>query len=394
MVAGKVEQYPEFDTPVQRRGTWSSKWDKYQGQDVLPFWVADMEFPAPPAVIDALHQRTEHGVFGYTRIPDTLTEVLLEFLARRYAWQVSPDWLVWLPGVVPGLNLACRVSGEAGDTIITAVPIYYPFLSAPENAGRRKLEIPLLRAGERWEMDLAALAAGADARRSSFLLCNPQNPTGQVYTRAELTRLAELCCAQDLLIIADEIHAELIHQPGVQHLPIATLAPEVARRTITLLAPSKTFNIPGLAGAWAIIADAALRRRFIRAGQGLMAEGNPLSFAAAEAAYRHGEPWRQQLLKVLRRNHQYLLQEVNALPGLSMTPAQATCLAWIDAHGAELDNPQAFFEAGGAGLSAGTQFGGASGSGDGFLRFNFGCSWSMLQAGLARMAACLDERGR
>ena len=387
---------PGFDDAPERRDTFSTKWDRYREgngyRDVLPFWVADMEFRAPEAIVNALRARVDHGVFGYTQIPATLTEATLAFLAERYGWAVEPEWLVWIPGVVPGLNLACAAVGEPGDAVMTAAPVYYPFLSAPENGDRTKIETRLVRAGDRWVMDLDEIAARLTATTRLFMLCNPQNPTGRIYDRGELAGLAETLLANDTVILSDEIHAELLLQPGAEHVPIATLSPEIAARTITLMAATKTYNIPGLSCAYAIIPDPTLRRAFRRAGRGLLSGIGPLGFAASEAAYRHGEPWRRQLLAVLRRNEAILREAVASTEGLSMTPVEATCLAWIDTREAGLEDPHRFFEDAGVGLSPGPQFGGASHAGEGFVRFNFGCPRPMLQEGIRRMRAALAER--
>jgi cystathionine beta-lyase len=376
-----------FDERIERRGTASVKWDRYAGRDVLPFWVADMEFRAPEAILEALRRRVDHGIFGYTRTPDGLLDATLAFLEERYRWPVKAEWLVWLPGVVPAFNLACRAVGDPGDAVMTAVPVYYPFLAAPGNADRRRLDTRLVLDGDRWVMDFDALEAGLTADTRLFLLCNPQNPTGRVYERAELERLAAIAERHDLVLCSDEIHAELVLDPERAHLPIATLSPELARRTITLMAPTKTYNTPGLSCAFAIIPDPALRRRFEAATAGLVPGVSPLAYTAAEAAYAAGEPWRRQLLAVLRRNRDRLQETVASLPGLSMAPVEATCLGWIDARGLEVDDPQRFFEGAGVGLSPGHQFGG-----EGFVRFNFGCSGSMLNEGLARMRGAVEGR--
>lgn len=373
-----------FETPIDRRGTAASKWERYRGRDVLPFWVADMEFPSPPAVLEALHARVDHGIFGYSNVPDSLRAAVLEHLARDHGWQVEAEWLVWLPGVVPGLNVACRAVGEPGDAVVTAVPIYFPFLSAPANADRRCQHWQLVRHGDRWEMDLDALEALIEPRTRLLLLCNPQNPTGRVYTREELLALAEVAARHDLVICSDEIHAGLLLTASGRHVPIASLAPEIARRSITLMAPTKTYNMPGLGFAFAIIPDADLRARFKAAGAGFLAHVGPLAITAAEAAYRHGEAWLEALLLRLRANHTRLQEAVAALPGLSMTPAEATCLGWIDARSLDVDDPHRFFEAAGVGLSPGAQFGAP-----GFVRFNFGCAPPMLEEGLRRMRAAL-----
>jgi cystathionine beta-lyase len=391
-----------FETVVERRGTASTKWTRYLDADrvdgpwdaasVLPFWVADMEFPAPAPVLEALHARVDHGIFGYTRTPESMVEAALEFLRVRYDWHVDPDWLVWIPGVVPGLNLACRAVGAPGDGVVVPVPVYYPFLSVPANADRRRIEVPAHLDDGRWTLDPAELDAAAEDA-SLLLLCNPQNPTGRILDDDELGAIAAVAERRDLVICSDEIHAELLLDER-PHRPIATLDPAIAARTITLMAPTKTFNIAGLPCAWAVIPDPALRRRFRRSGAGLTSGIAPLAYTAAEAALRHGEPWRRALLDVLRRNRDRLQAAVDELPGLSMTRVEATCLAWIDCREAGLEDPAAFFEAGGVGLSPGPQFGGTAGTGDGFVRFNFGCAPAMLEEGIARMARRLAEGNR
>lgn len=376
-----------FTQPVNRRDTSATKWERYAGRDVLPFWVADMEFPSPPEVIDALHARIDHGIFGYTNVSDALRACVIEHLARDYGWQVDADWLLWLPGVVPGLNVACRAIGKPGDGIITAVPIYHPFLEAPTNAGRRRVDAHLALRGQRWEMDLERLQADIDPDTRGFLLCNPQNPSGRVYTHAELEDLAAFAESHDLTLVSDEIHAGLILEPGCRHRPIASLAPAIARRSITLMAPTKTYNMPGLGCAFAIIPDAELRRRFKAAGAGVLAHVGPLAITAAEAAYRHGGPWLEALLHRLRANRDRLQAAIDGMPGLSMTPVEATCLAWIDARQLGLDDPHRLFEDAGVGLSPGAQFGSP-----GFVRFNFGCAPAMLEEGIRRMQRALERR--
>ncbi|MCC5888735.1 MAG: PatB family C-S lyase [Gammaproteobacteria bacterium] len=374
-----------FISVRDRRGTSATKWERYSGRDVLPFWVADMEFPSPPEVIAALHDRVEHGIFGYTNVSDTLREQVIEHLARDYGWSVQPDWLLWLPGVVPGLNVACRAIAEPGAGIVTAVPIYHPFLEAPANAHRRRVDAHLTLQGQRWEMDLDRLQTDMDEQTRGFLLCNPQNPTGRVYTRDELKELAAFAERHDLIVVSDEIHAGLILEPHCRHLPIASLAPEIARRSITLMAPTKTYNMPGLGCAFAVIPDADLRQRFKAAGKGFLAHVGPLAITAAEAAYRHGGPWLTALLLQLRANRDRLQAAVNAMAGLTMTPVEATCLAWIDARALGVDDPHHFFEEAGVGLSPGAQFGSP-----GFVRFNFGCGPDMLEEGIRRMQQALQ----
>lgn len=372
----------DFDTPVERRGSDSFKWGRYAGRDVLPLWVADMDFAAPPAVLEALRQRVDHGVFGYGGATPEVTGSVLQALDRDYGWQVQAEWLVWLPGLVTGLNVACRGLAEPGETVLSAVPVYPPFLSAPALSERRLATVPLHCQEGRWCWDFAALEAAlqADPRPSLLLLCHPHNPVGRAWSRSELETVAELCGRYDVLVCSDEIHADLQLEPGARHLPFACLDAEAARRSVTLMAPSKTYNIPGLSCAFAVIPDSAIRRRFTRAMAGIVPHVNVLGLAACGAAYAHGEPWREALLAYLRQNRERVVQAVAGWPGLEMVAPEATYLAWIDARNSGLEEPARAFEAAGVGLSDGREFGAP-----GFVRLNFGCPGATLEAALERM---------
>jgi cysteine-S-conjugate beta-lyase len=379
----------DFDTPVERRGTDSQKWQKYASRDILPMWVADMDFRSPPAVIEALQKRAAEGVFGYARPVATTVESVLEMLESRFNWRVEAEWLVWLPGLVVGLNLTSRAFAQAGEGAITATPIYPPFMSAPQFQERTAFCAPMLRdAHGRYELDFEALETIGGDRARLLLLCNPHNPVGRVYSRAELERVAEICAKRNLVLCSDEIHCDLILEPSLEHIPAATLSPEVANRTITLMAPSKTYNIPGLGCSFAIISDPELRRRFERAGRGVTAEVNPFGYVAAEAAYRHGEPWRQALLGYLRGNRDFLAYFLRReLPEIQLTPLDATYLAWLNVEALGLPNAHAFFEQAGVGLSDGAWY-----SGPGHLRMNLGCTRATLTEALERMRRAVRSR--
>ena len=368
----------------------SEKWGRYAGRDVLPLWVADMDFAAPPVIIEALHRRIDHGVFGYTEAWPTLVEAVIEGLQRDHGWTIEPDWLVWLPGVVSGFNLACAIAGEAGDGVLTAAPVYPPFLVAPENTGRVLQRCELVLQDGRWQWDWDALERAADARSRLLLLCSPHNPVGRVFDTAELRRLADFAERRDLLICSDEIHCGLVLDAERAQRPIAALDEAVARRTITLMAPSKTWNIPALYCAFAVIPDATLRRRYRNAMRGLIPHVNVLGMVATEAAYRDGGPWRAALIDYLRDNRNRVVDAVGAMPGLATTRPEATYLAWIDcremmaARGVE--DPVAFFEAAGVGLSDGCFFGAP-----GWLRLNFGCPRATLDEALQRMLQAVSR---
>ena len=369
------EPHYDFDTVIDRSNTGSEKWDKYAGRDIIPLWVADMDFRSPPAVLAALQERIAHGVFGYTAATAGLVEAVQEHLQRDFNWRIEADWLVWLPGLVCGLNVLCRAIGDVGDEVLTFTPIYPPFMSAPTLNGRTTVKVPLQLVDGRWVADLAALEAAITPRSKLLLLCSPHNPVGRAWSREELQAFADVAEHHDLVLGSDEIHAGLILDAGTRHLPIATLSPATARRTITLLAPSKTYNIPGLGCSFAVISDPTLRQRFIRAAGRIVPHVNTLGFTAAEAAYRQGEAWRSQLTT-----------EINSIPGLTMTHVEATYLAWIDTRATGIKQPGAFFEAAGVGLSDGADFGAP-----GFVRLNFGCSRSLLIEALQRMRRALDN---
>jgi len=373
----------DFDTPIDRARSDSQKWQKYAGQDILPLWVADMDFAAPPAVLDALQARVAHGVLGYAKPLASLAEATVGYCARRYGWSVDPSWLVWLPGLVTGLNVAARALGEDGDEILCATPVYPPFMSSPANQRRRTIAVPMVRNGARWEMDFAALERAVTPRSRAFFLCSPHNPVGRAFTRAELAQLAAFCVRHHLTLVSDEIHCDLILD-DVAHLPTAALSPEIAARSITLMAPSKTYNVPGLGTSLAIIPDAGLRAAFTRAASGIVPDANVLGLVACEAAFRHGEPWRQALLAYLRGNRDLIEQTVASgkLPGVTLTHVEATYLAWLDISALKLAHAHAFFERHGLGFSDGAPFGAAPNT---HVRLNFGCTRATLTEALARL---------
>lgn len=378
-----------FDDPPDRRSSDSVKWGKYAGRDVLPMWVADMDFAAPQCILDALHERVDHGVFGYGSPPMSLAGAVVEAMARDYGWEINPDWLVWLPGLVSGLNIVCRAIGEAGDEVLTAAPVYPPFLSAPRYSERRVTTVDLRRVEGRWIWDFGRLERAVTARSRLLMLCNPHNPVGRAFSRDELTSIAQIAERHDLVICSDEIHCGLVLDDRAQHVPIAMLDGAVADRTITLMAPSKTWNIPGLGCAFAVVPNPKLRRQLLDAMHGIVPHVNVLGFAATEAAYRHGEPWRLDLIRYLRTNAAHVLEAIGSMSGLSTTRVEATSLAWIDTRPLALRDPVGFFEEAGVGLSNGADFGSP-----GYVRLNFGCARSTLDLALQRMRDAVASRGK
>ena len=353
----------------------------------MPLWVADMDFRSPPAVIEALQNRVAHGVFGYTLPPRQLVETVIKMLAQEFNWQVEPGWLVWLPGLVTGLNVACRAVGDDGDAVITMTPVYPPFLSAPELSGRELIAVPLAQEGNRWRIDFAAMEKAITPKTRLLLLCNPHNPVGRVFSEAELTQLADLAAQHDLIVCSDEIHNGLLLDQTKRHIPFAALSEDAAQRAITLIAPSKTFNLPGFGCSLAIIQNRELRADFQRAMAGIVPHVNALGYTAALAAYRDSQEWRQALLDYLRGNRVLIAKAVAGMKGIEMSPVEATYLAWLDCRKTGISNPAEFFEAAGVGLSDGLEF-----MGPGFVRLNFGCPRATLQEALSRMQTALASQ--
>lgn len=381
----------DFDQPHDRRETDSQKWQKYAGRDILPLWVADMDFKSSPAIIAALHRRVEHGIFGYARPVRSTVEAVVTAMEQRYGWKIDPAWIVWLPGLVVGLNVTAQAFADPGDDVLTLTPVYPPFMSAPKNSARIPVCVPWSLESGAWTIDWDALERAVTPRTKLFYLCNPHNPLARVWRREELVRLGEFCVRHNLVLCSDEIHCDLILDPTLPHVPSALISPEVAARTVTLMAPSKTYNVPGLGTSLAIVPDAMRRARFVRAAAGIVAEVTNLGYAACEAAYRDSEPWRQALLAYLRGNRDHLVDFVaRELPGVRVAaPIEATYLAWLDVSALGLGQPAQHFEKHGVGLSDGAMFGAAKGT---HVRVNFGCTRATLAEALRRMKVALQQR--
>ncbi len=381
----------DFDRVIDRRNSDSIKW-RWFG-DALPLWVADMDFPAPEPVLRALRERVAHGIFGYAAEPPALRETMAAWLWRRFGWRVDPAAFVFVPGVVTGFNVACRAFCRPGEGVLVQTPVYPPILDAPANHGLDRQEMPLSRDGSgRYTVDPAAMAAAITPATRLFILCNPHNPVGRAFTEAELAQMAELCLRHDLIICSDEIHCDLVFS-GARHIPIATLSPEVASRTVTLMAPSKTFNIPGLGFSLAIIEDKELRARFKAAGKDIVPHINVMGYVAALAAYAEGEPWLEACLRYLQGNRDYLAEYVKAhMPGIHLRPPEATYLAWLDCREAGVgETPAEFFlKRAKVALNEGKIFGPG---GEGFVRLNFGCPRATLAEALERLAEALKVGG-
>ncbi|MHB9033466.1 MAG: MalY/PatB family protein [Anaerolineae bacterium] len=383
----------DFDQVIDRSHSDSVKWRTYP-PDVLPLWVADMDFQAPPPVLAVLQRAAAYGVLGYGSHygEQALLEAWQERLAAKYNWAVEPVDLMLIPGVVTAANLACRALGAPGDQALVPAPVYGPLLTAPSRGQLACVPVPLTcdQLGQACP-DMQALEQAVTPGTRILILCNPHNPVGRVYTRTELESLADFALRHKLIIVSDEIHCDFIY-PGGQHIPIAATSPEIAARTVTLMAPSKTFNMPGLHSSVAIVTNPALRARLSTAMDGIVPGIDPLAKEATVAALREGQPWLDELLIYLQANRDFLAETVHSqLPGIHLVTPQGTYLAWLDCREAQLDQPayKFFLDKARVALSNGCSFGEGN---EPFVRLNFGCPRSILTAALERMVTAWHQR--
>ena len=375
----------DFDTQIPRRGTGCIKYDRRPELD--PFWVADMDFASSPVILEALHQRVNHGVFGYAQAHAGLNDAITDYLRDRRGVVVPLEHVVHLGGLVPALSLAARAFCKVGDAVMTCTPVYPPFIGVHHDAQVSLITTDHIQVDGRWTFDWQAMENAVTPETRVFLLCNPQNPLGRVFSAEELTKLATFCEVHDLVLVSDEIHCDLIFdETATPHFSALNLPENLAKRCVTLLAPSKTWNIAGLGYAFAVISDDSIRRRFTAVRGHTLAEINALAYYAAEAAYRDGEPWREELVAYLKTNRDLLVDFIHTrCPGLTVIAGEATYLAWIDARGMGVENPAQHFEKkAGLFLSDGAYFGWP-----GWIRFNFGCPRARMLEGLEKIAAAL-----
>ncbi|MBT0585267.1 MalY/PatB family protein [Alteromonas oceanisediminis] len=371
-----------FDSCPDRANTDAFKWKKYAGTDILPMWVADMEFTCAPSILSALRGEIDHGVLGYT-LPSQHTganQAVKHWLKQQHQWDVETDWIVWMPGVVPAFNAACKALCHAGDNVIVQTPNYPPLLAAPALHGLNRLTVDCVLEDGRFTLDFDALERHAALPETKlFILCNPMNPVGSVLTQAELDRVATICTAHDVVVCSDEIHCDLVLSENAKHLPAGNHS-ALHEHSITLMAASKTFNVAGLGAAFAIIPNRQLRARFNRASQGMIPWVNILGLVATEAAFTQAEQWHHEVLQYLRGNRDYLVKQINQIDGLSAVTPEATFLLWVEASGLGVNDTQAWCESRGVGPSPGADFGQASG-----FRINFGCPRAQLETAIRRL---------
>jgi cystathionine beta-lyase len=377
-----------LDNCPDRRDGESAKWNYYP-RDVLPMWVADMDVRSPQAVMDALQRRVSNGVFGYPLPSAELANVVVQRMEARYHWKIDPMDIILVPGVVSGFNLVAQAFTPPGSSLVVQTPVYPPFLAAAANANARRITVDLVEQEDgRYVIDFEAFERGIEPDTRTFIMSNPHNPVGRVFTREELEKLGEICLRHGVIIISDEIHSDLIYR-GAQHTPIASLSAELAANSVTLIAPSKTFNVAGLDCSVLICTDPKKRNQIELAGRGLPGHVNIMGQVAALAAYTGGQAWLDEMLLELEENRDLLYEFVREhLPGIRMAKPEGTYLAWLDCRGLHLPtDPYHFFlEQAKVALNDGLEFGKA---GEGFLRLNFGCSQRMLMEALTRMESAL-----
>jgi len=420
-----------FDEIIDRRNTNSLKWDDcsrfFACDDILPMWVADSDWMAPKVVIEAIKKRVEHGVFGYTVPGEELDEVVVKWVKRRYRWDIKTEWLVYISGVVPAINVALKTFTGPGGNIVLQPPVYYPFFSSVKNSGANLIENQLILDKNKYKMDLRALeetlANNIDnsvkedgnieknryknshkkptVKRQSkqnipanmMILCSPHNPVGRVWHEEELKRLADICLEHNYIIISDEIHSDLIYN-GNKHIPIASISNDIAQKTITMIAPSKTFNLAGLNAAVTIIPNSKMRRSFLKTMRGFVSNGNIIGYTAMKAAYSHGEEWLEQQVKYLEENRDFTIKYIEEyIPGVKAVKPEGTYLIWLDCRSLRFNNKELeefMVKNAKVGLDVGTWFGTG---GDGFMRINIACPRALLEDGLNRIRTAVERRG-
>jgi cysteine-S-conjugate beta-lyase len=380
----------QFDREINRKKSDSIKWNLYD-PDILPMWVADMDFSAPQPVIQALQSRVEHGVFGYAGDPAELRKVIIDRFAEKYRWAIKPEDIIFTPGVVVGFNIAAHAVSQPDGEILIQPPVYPPFFKAGSYADLKTIENPLVQdVNGYYGIDFDDFEQKITGNTRMFLLCNPHNPVGRVFRRDELERMAAICLRHNVIICSDEIHGDLIFK-GQQHIPLGSINPEIAKRTITLMAPSKTFNIAGLDCSFAVIPDKEIREQYLKAMKGITGNTNMLGITAALAAYQAGTPWLEDLMIYLQDNRDHLKRTLDAeMPEIKMVSPEGTYLAWLDCRQAGLnESPYDFFlKNARIAFNNGDAFGTG---GKGFVRMNFGCTRATLNEALNRMKSALQR---
>lgn len=375
-----------FDKFQDRKEFSSEKWLKFKDSDVIPMWIADMDFSSPMEILEPLKKRIEQGTFGYTLVPESLTDTLVARI-KKSGWEIEPDWITWMPGAVVGLNLACKTLLQPGDMVMTPSPIYKPFMSAPENMERGMVTTVMKDVNGRLELDFDEIKKLISGDVKMFFFCNPHNPGGTVFSKEEILKLIEVCAEYDVSICSDEIHCDLILDEK-SHLHLGSVNDYAKDNSITLLGPCKTFNLAGLPIAASIIPNPEIREDFRRNMEGVVSHVSTMAFVAAEAAYNDADSWHKELLDYLRINKQILLEGINSVEGLSLAGPEASYLAWINCKQAELISPGDFMiEQARVGVHKGEWFGDKD-----YVRLNFGCPRSLLEESISRLQKAFSQK--
>mgnify|MGYP004659439189 FL=1 len=374
----------DFDKVISRRGTDSYKWDSAESEHVLPMWVADMDFHTAPAIVDALRLRVEHGIFGYTRVPDSYYDAVTGWFMRRHGWKMNREWIIYTSGVVPAVSAVIKALTVPGDKVLVQTPVYNCFFSSIRNNGCKMVSSPLVFTGNTYTIDYEDLECkAADPKVKVMLLCNPHNPAGRVWKWEELVRIGEICIRHGVTVVSDEIHCELVF-PGHRYTPFASISEDFLRHSATCLSPSKAFNIAGLQIANIVCADADRRAKIERAiNDNEVCDVNPFGVIATQAAYNGGEEWLNQLIEYLYGNYLYMREFCREhLPEFPVTILEGTYLVWMDCRKLCISSEELerrLFAEAGLWLNAGTMYGA---EGEGFMRWNIACPRTTLTEGL------------
>lgn len=376
----------DFDEIIDRRGTNCVKWDSAENPDVLPMWVADMDFRTAPPIIEALSRRVDHGVFGYTRVPQSYYDAVTGWFARRHGWNIDKDWIIYTSGVVPALSAIIKALTAPGDKVLIQTPVYNCFFSSIRNNGCEIVESRLVYADNTYSIDFEDLERKvSDPKVKAMILCNPHNPAGRVWSRDELIRIGEICIRHDVVVIADEIHCELV-MPGYEYTPFASISEEFSRHCVSCVSPSKAFNIAGLQIANIVCTDAGRRAKIDRAiNINEVCDVNPFGVIALQAAYNEGAEWLDQLLEYIHGNYEYMRSFCEEyLPDFPITKLEGTYLVWMDCRKFDMTSAElekALIQDAKLWLNAGTMYGK---DGEGFMRWNIACPRARMIEGLRR----------
>ncbi|WP_278701213.1 MalY/PatB family protein [Phocaeicola sartorii] len=376
----------DFDEQISRRGTDSYKWDNAENENVLPMWVADMDFRTAPVIVDALHRRVEHGIFGYTRVPDSYYETVIDWFVHRHGWKMDREWIIYTSGVVPAVSAIIKALTVPGDKVLVQTPVYNCFFSSIRNNGCEMVSSPLVFADHTYTIDYEDLECkAADPKIKVMLLCNPHNPAGRVWKREELVHIGEICIRHGVTVVSDEIHCELVF-PGYCYTPFASISEDFLRHSVTCISPSKAFNIAGLQIANIVCANADRRARIDRAiNDNEVCDVNPFGVIATQAAYNEGKEWLDQLIEYLHANYLYMRDFCREhLPEFPVTILEGTYLVWMDCRKLGISSEELerrLVTEARLWLNAGTMYGA---EGEGFMRWNIACPRNTLTEGLKR----------